>query len=163
MEISLIERDWNTKFPDRKLIFYRDQRFKIVFGVPSDWKNNCSSDLFQLEEPATETYFTASAYEMKGMPLRGWAKIRLSVVIEKMPYLRMVGDPYSIDGRNWSGYAADFEGQFPGKDYKSHYFVLCLSEGTKMISFTITTRKKIFDDHKDFYLSLVQSTLIVEK
>jgi len=84
------------------------------------------------------------------------------VVEEKMPFLKEICGAYQIAGVNWTGFAAEYEGNFPGNGYQSHYLVLCLSREKDLISFTITANSEIFEKNSNLYNWLLRNALIIE-
>ncbi|PRC93891.1 hypothetical protein [Solimicrobium silvestre] len=161
MDLRKIKNDYKLLFSS-ELNFFRDPRYGLILGVPMGLEDNSSQDFFQICEPHENTYFTASMYHVNGMTLSGWAKIRYSTVEQKMPYLEMVCEPYQVNGANWIGFAAEYEGTFPGNDYVSRYLVLCFCQGVNLISFTITARRDKFEENVELYNWIIKNALILE-
>jgi hypothetical protein len=141
---------------EEKLRPFASPGFGLVLNAPESWRDNSDENLFQVVDPATETEFTASAYENSGMGLQAWADARLAVVEKGMPYLWQIKAPYQVKGAGWIGRAAEYQGTFPGRDYESRYLVLCLVTDRGLISFTVTASVAEFAAHEALYRRLLE-------
>lgn len=135
--------------------------FGIVLEAPEDWVENSDQQFFQVIDPAAACQFTASAYENPGQTLEEWASTRLSVVDEQMPYLQPLGQPFPLNGKSWTGIAAEYRGVFPGNNYQSHYLVLCLCTEKVVISFTVTAELNNYMANESLYRWLLAEKLVI--
>lgn len=128
----------------------------IVFTAPAHWVDSSTLEYFQVIEEQTGTQFTSTVYNNDDqLELKDWAKLRFQAVDERMPYLQFDGEYFSIPGPNWSGYASSYTGTFPDDNKVSKYVVIAFIKHHKMVSFTITADKKVYEENMPFYQQLV--------
>jgi hypothetical protein len=147
------------EFSGLKLRRFISPCFGVVLNAPQNWQENSNEQLFQIIDPLTDTQFTASGFENPGMALLQWADALFSSSAKGMPFLKAIKAPYAVEGVDWSGLAAEFQGTFPDRDYQSHYLVLCLCSEKVLVSFTVTARVAAFAENEAFYRWLLQTQL----
>lgn len=137
--------------------------FGLVFYAPASWQDTSDEQYFQLVDSETDAQFTASAFDNPRVSLQQWADTRLAAAEKGMPFLRRTKAPYEMNGIDWSGIAAEYQGTFPQRDDKSHYLVLCLRSEKIVFSFTVLAKVDVFAANEALYRWLLQSQLHIEE
>jgi hypothetical protein len=132
----------------------------LIIKAPASWEQTGTEKVFQLEDPATDLQFTASAYQNPGIDLAKWAEVRLlRGVSEKMPEMRPIRAAYPLSGSSWDGYVGEYEGTFPGGTTIKRYLVLALLARDMVVSATFNGSSAVFQSQYGLVRWLLQNTL----
>lgn len=131
----------------------------LVLEAPVSWVDSGTPQHFQVRDPETDTQFTASAFQNPGMALEQWTELRLTIVVQEMPGLKCVRQPYALRGSFGTGMASDYEGVFPGGAVQKHYLVLCAVTDSQVLSVTVTADTEVFNTQEALYRWLLETKL----